>query len=174
MPAPLDPDKRQAIEQDIREGTLSRNAIARKHDVSGATVSKIGKNLEADGVAPLCDRSQTKHATRARAVDIEARRVEFAGLLADDWLAIRERMWELQTQPVVVPVKGGGATVQLVQVPGSSTDFKNYATALGILVDKVRVLTETDSGAQEAVSLLGTLVGDIRARRTTVVPDAAQ
>ena len=174
MPAPLNPEVRAAIKQDIRDGK-SRNQIARDHSVSGSTVGKIAKHLEANGelAAPAFDRAHTKRATASKQVDLAARRAELGGLLMQDAFDLRERMWGEQYQAVVVPRKGGGASTEIVAVPTSAADFRNYLTSIGIAVDKVRVLTEVDSNAQEAVSLLGTLVGDIRARRTTVVPDAA-
>lgn len=166
MPKPLDPEKREAIEQAIREGQ-TRNAIARDHGVSGSTVSKIAKDIEKDTGSPPFERSQTKRARERRADDLAARRVELAHLLMDDTFAIRERMWAPQTQAVVVPMKGGGASVQHVQVPGSSGDFKNYTTSIGIAVDKVGVLTKTEDGSEQAATLLGALVEGLRAEVAT-------
>lgn len=167
MPKPLDPEKREQIEAAIRQGK-TRNQIARDHGVSGSTVSKIGKEIEAqDGSEPF-ERSQTKRATVRRAEDLAARRVELAHLLMDDAFRLRERQWELQSVVQVVAVKGGGAATEVVQVPSTSNDHRNYMTALGIAVDKVRVLTEgSDSAEKEAANLIKSLVDEARERKAS-------
>ena len=167
MPAPLPAEVRESIERAIRDGGKTRNQIARDHSVAGATVSKIARTIETQTGAPPFEQSQTKRARERRADDLAARRVELAHVLAEDVFAIRDRMWAMQTQAVVVPRKGGGASVELVQVPATAVDMKNYMTSIGIAVDKVNVLTKTEDGGEQAATLLGSLVEEIRATRNT-------
>jgi transposase-like protein len=163
VPKALDPATRQAIEEAIRAGQ-TRNQIARDHSVSGSTVSKIGKELEArEGLGPAFERSQTKRARERRSDDLAARRTELAGLLMDDAFRLREKQWETQPQLMVVARRGGGAEVEVVQVAASSTDHRNYATAVGINVDKVRTLTDGADQTQKAVSLLERLMEHVDA-----------
>lgn len=77
MPAPLDPDKRDAIADAIRAGG-KRNDIAREHHVSPSTVTRIGRDLEDKGEldTPAFDRTKTESASRARAKDNALRRAE--------------------------------------------------------------------------------------------------
>lgn len=163
MPKALDPAVREAIEQAIRDGQ-TRNAIAREHGVSGSTVSKIGKELETrEGLGPAFERSQTKRARLRRSDDLAARRTELAQLLMDDAFALRLKQWETQPQLMVVPRKGGGAEIEIVQVAATSTDHRNYATAVGINVDKVRQLTDGADQTAAAVSLLERLMEHVDA-----------
>jgi hypothetical protein len=160
MPAPLDPAKRAAIIGAIRAGG-HRNAIAREHNVSPSTVTGIAKT---EGMADAFDRTSMKRATEARQADLAAERVRLAELLMADAFRLRERAWESQYQVVVVPQKGGGAVSEIVAVPTSAADFRNYFTSIGIIVDKVGVLTQSDGAEKEAASLIRSLVDDIRAR----------
>lgn len=168
MPAPLDPEKRALIEQDIRDG-LKRNEIARRHGVGAGTVTNIGKKLEAQGAGPAFDRSGTKRATEARSADAASRRLELASLLLDDAFRMREMAFD-GAFPVVV---GGVRNPRVIMVPPNTTDLKNLFISLGIAIDKVAVLVADEAPEQQAGSLLEALVTDIRSRRPMVaVPDA--
>lgn len=66
MPPPLDQSKREAILADIRPGQLGRNQIARRHGVSGPTVTNIAQEA---GLTTAFDREHTKNATEALRLD---------------------------------------------------------------------------------------------------------
>jgi|ADGO01.1.fsa_nt_gi hypothetical protein len=86
MPAPIPEHTKQAILADIRDGNLSCRAIATKHRVSAATVSKIAKDA---GITNAFERAQTARAHAARMVDqreLRSRRLESLGRLADDMI----------------------------------------------------------------------------------------
>jgi transposase-like protein len=147
VPAPLDPDKRAAIAQAIRDGG-TRNAIARDHDVAQSTVSRIA---EQEGLVDAFDRSEIKRATEAKQADLAAQRAQLAQLLMEDAFRLRERMWQTQQVVVVTARKGGGSSAELVDIETSAGDFRNYLTAIGIAVDKIGVLTRDDSQGMAAV-----------------------
>lgn len=157
MPPPLDPDKRAAIADAIRGGG-KRNEIAREHDVSPSTVTSIAKT---EGIDDAFDRTATKTATAARSTDLAARRVELAGLLMDDAFRLRLRLWE---EHVVGWEGEGDDRVPIRALPGGR-DVQSFMVAIGIAIDKVGVLTQSDGAEKEASSLIRSLVDDIRARR---------
>lgn len=70
MPKRLPDAKRNAILKDIRAGK-QRNQIAREHQVSPSSVTKIA---QAEGATDAFDRSQTKKATEAVVADSRALR----------------------------------------------------------------------------------------------------
>lgn len=74
MPPRIPDDQRAAIAADIRAG-MARNDIARKHGVSGSTVSAIAKE---NGSTDAFDRSHTKNATEAARADNARSRSELA------------------------------------------------------------------------------------------------
>jgi hypothetical protein len=159
VPAPLDPAKRAAILADIRAGTLSRNAIARKHDVAASTVTKLAKDT---GDTTAFDRSQTEKATRAQEADSRSRRAELAAALLDDAAKLRARAWEPYT--VVVGTAQGAERVTLDLPPLG--DVRSAYTSIGIVVDKHLALDRHDhaggAGVDDAVSMLTTLAAGIR------------
>lgn len=157
MPAPLDPEKREHIEQAIRAGG-KRNQIARDHGVSAGTVSNIARRLEATGSDPAFDRSETKRACADRSVDLAERRTAFAVKLQDAIERIEVRMWEEQT--VVVATQDG---IEIAKRPTDAGEFRNFMTAIGIGVDKIRVLTDGGDGAARAASLLERLMEHVDA-----------
>lgn len=164
MPKALDPATRQAIEQGIRAGQ-TRNQIARDNNVSGSTVTKIAKALEAHGdldSAPF-DRTQTKQATASKLTDLAARRAELGQLLLEDAFLLRVRMWSKQKALVLANVKGGGQRVEIVERDTEAGEFRNYMTSIGIAVDKMRVLVDSDEGTAKAVSLLERLMEHVDA-----------
>lgn len=163
MPKPLDPEKREAIEQAIRDGK-KRNEIAREFDVSGATVTNIGKKLEATEGLRAFDRSATKHATEARVADQAAERARLRGLLLEDAHRLRAQLWEPCTL-----FNFGGKDNTLNSVDLAEPTFEQKAkimTSVGIAVDKIVRLDQAGESTEQAATLLGALVGEIRARRT--------
>lgn len=145
MPAPLDPDKRAAIIADIEAGK-GRNAIARDHEVGQATVTLIAAQ---EGFSEAFDRSASKRATEARAVDVKARQTELAQLLVEDVHRLRRMLWE----PCTV-YKFGGKDNTLATHDLEEPDFegkRNLMTTIGIAVDKIAILTRDDSQGLAAV-----------------------
>lgn len=115
MPKPLDAAVRAAILTDIRAGTLSARAIAKKHGVAASTVSKLAAD---HGVVDAFERAQTKKATDARQADDKARVA-----------VIQSRLLDL-------------TEAALVQVFAELHDLRadKAAVVLGIAVDKFRAL----------------------------------
>jgi transposase-like protein len=143
MPARMAPQKRAAIEQDLRDG-ISARQTARKHGVSQSTVSRI-----AAAAAISLDRSQTKKATEAAQIDhaaVLAKLAARSASVAGDILASFEAM-DLDAWGKVSP--------------------HTRAIALGICADKARELAPDSDEAQieAARSLIGTVFEDIMARR---------
>jgi hypothetical protein len=165
VPAPLDPAKRAAIEQDIRDGLISRNAIARAHTVSASTVSGIARALEANPDEPTVveafDRSIAKRATAAKAADLASRRATLAILAMDDAERIRARFWE--EVPTVI---GRGDDREVEMLPPDAKDIKELAIAFGIMVDKSRALDTSDvDPAKQAAGVVTDLFAGLRAQR---------
>lgn len=75
MPSPIDPDTRAAILADIEAGLKSRGQIAREHNVSTTTVSKVAKDA---GIEQPFSREQTKNATAAAVADNASERARLA------------------------------------------------------------------------------------------------
>lgn len=166
MPAPLDPEKRALIEQDIRDG-LTRNEIARKHGVSGATVTKIGKKVEATGGLPAFDRSQTKQATAAAQTDLAARRADLAVRLMNRAFELEKRLDEER----IVGWTGRGEDREPIREKPGGRDSQGFMVAIGIAVDKIGVLTAAE-GTDAASTLIGGIFETLRAKYQTSVPDA--
>lgn len=166
MPKPLDPEKREAIEDAIRQGH-TRNQIARDHGVSGSTVTNVAKRMEARGDlgdAPAFDRSATKRATELREVDQAAERARLRGLLLEDAHKLRAQLW---TPCVMHNFGGKDNTHNSVDLPQPTFEQQaKIMTAVGIAVDKIVRLDSANDGAeQQAASLIRSLVDDIRTRR---------
>lgn len=133
---------REAIAADLRAGELTVQEIAERNGVGHATVSRVAA---ADGIVSE-RRAQTKRATEARKVDIAAEQARLAQLLIGDAFRLRDRAWEPQT--VALSGKHG---VEIVEIPTPAGDFRNFYTSIGIIVDKVNVLTRDDSDGMAAV-----------------------
>ena len=91
MPAITD-EQRQQVLRLAREGTLSRNQIAKDTGVSAGSVTNICK---AAGVS--FDRTATEVAVRSRKADLAARRAELQLLLLQDASRLREQLWQPAT-----------------------------------------------------------------------------
>lgn len=137
---PIDSKTRARVRRLAREGKHSRNAIAKLVGISTASVTKIC----AESKPPITfDRAATAAATEARGVDLKAKRAEISQLA----VAEVERLFGLLTAPHEVvhwDTKTGWMSRDTIDRP-TSGDVKNYATAIGILVDKHLVLVKTDS-----------------------------
>lgn len=166
MPRPLADDIRAAILTDIRAGKLSRNAIARKHGVGAATVTKLAKTT---GDTTAFDRSQTQKATRAVEADSRSRRAALAADLLDDAARLRARAWESYT--VVVGTAQGAETVTLDLPPLG--DVRSAYTAVGIVVDKHLALDRHDHGSGNGEDLRKSLA-ELGAALGLTPPEAEQ
>lgn len=140
MPAPLDPDKRNAIADAIRAGG-TRNQIARDHGVSGATVTSIAKT---ENLTDAFDRSATKEATAASVVDGALWRRETAtrlrrlsGSVLESFESMTAEQWE--------------------KVPPY---FRMLTFA--IAVDKVAELERSEGADTEAAGLVRELMSGLR------------
>jgi transposase-like protein len=158
MPPPLDPDKREAIAQAIRDGG-KRNEVARQFEVSPSTVTTIAKN---EGIDGAFDRTATKRATEARNADTSARRAALKGLLVEDAHRLRAQLW----QPCVMHNFGGkDNTHNSIELPQPTFEQqRNIMTSVGIAVQRVADLEKLDmgGGVEEAAGLIRDLVDSIR------------
>jgi hypothetical protein len=149
--------KRRAILRDIREGQLSRNAVARKHEVAAGTVTKIAHSA---GIFDAFDRSRTMRATEAAQIDAAAERARLRDLLLADAHRLRAMLWE----PCRLHNFGGkDNTYNSVDLP--EPDFKGkreLMTSVGIAVDKIVRLDAKDDGIEAAAGLISKLVGGLR------------
>jgi uncharacterized protein with PIN domain len=131
MPKRLAASKREAILTEVRAGK-ARNAIARDHDVSPSSVTKLAGEA---GMKDAFDRSHTKKATEAKAADhqatlaaLAARHAKIASDVMDSFEAA-DHDWGK-----VSPHARG--------------------IILGICSDKARELAAPDEGVEAAKSLL--------------------
>lgn len=116
MPAPLDPELKAAILEAIKAGG-KRNEIARTHQVSPSTVSKLAAEI-----GHAFDRAQTKHATAASVADTASRRATLAERLI--------RLAELSMDQAIAEL--------------GEASSRDAAVVLGIAVDKHRALVDMD------------------------------
>lgn len=143
MPAALDPHKRAAIAQAIRDGG-TRNAIARQHDVSPATVTLIAQQ---DGITDAFNREGTKRATEARRIDQAAASLALAG------------RWSTFSGKVLASLE------RVTDDEWDEVGLLDRARIAGIAVDKSLVLQRTgDPGADASQTLVAELLEGLRAR----------
>jgi len=147
---PRIPDtKRQAITDDIRDGK-PRNQIARDHDVSVGSVTNIARE---SGLTDAFDRSATKKATAANIADHRARLIALASRAA----GLAERAL--------------GSFERMTDEEWARTSFHSRGIVLGIAADKARELAPDDSGAEGIASLLGDLLGNLKAKHGDAPPE---
>lgn len=151
MPRPLDPAKRRAILTDIKAGH-QRNEIARDHNVSGSTVTKIAAQ---EGIENAFDRTQTQNATRARNADLN----ETRSVLIDRLYGIAGRMLDRVESPYtqIVPSQAGAELVTTKLPP--LRDAQAGMSSAAIALDKAARLEDRqgDGKVDAAKSLLGTM-----------------
>jgi hypothetical protein len=117
---------------------LSRNAIAKLVKLSPSTVSRIC----AEASPPITfDRSATAVAVAAHQVDLKAKRAELSVRLVGEIEHVLERLHQPHK---VIGWYEGFASEHTIDLP-TSGDVKNYATSLGILLDKHLALVKHDS-----------------------------
>lgn len=154
MPAPLAPQKRAAILEDIQAGGKSRNQIARKHHVAASTVGRIASE---EGITDAFDRTNTLKGARAKAADNKAKRAQLQSDLLDDAQRVRARIWG-RCKVVVGGGPDGAEIVELDEAPLEG--LKAGFTAIGIIVDKDRAYEKDASSsgsAAHAESVMGRL-----------------
>jgi hypothetical protein len=162
MPKAIDPDKRAAIEQAIRDGAgqVSRNAIAEAHGVAASTVGKIANQA---GLTAAFDRAQTKNATRARTADMAAERAALKALLLAE---ARDLLADLH-RPCTVYNFGGAENLFNSEELTKPTPIekKLIITSAAIALDKhiaIEKLDAADDGAEQAVSVIENIMGALR------------
>lgn len=144
MPPPTPDHIRQAIITDITTGQLSRNAIARKHNVAQSTVTRIA---EAEGLADAFDRTQTKNATEALRSDNKAKRAELQEL----FLRRGKEALLAMDQPFVVFKIGGKDNIYTehdVPIP-PTVDQRNLMIIAATALDKALAIERFDTDDQD-------------------------
>lgn len=152
MPPRIPDTQRAAILADIRAGTKGRNQIARDHQVSVSTVTKIAKD---SGSTDAFDRSLTEKGTRAAVADNRSRRAQIASDLLDDVARLRERAWAQYTY--YERGQAGPELVTLEQPP--LKEAKEAYVAIGICLQRHAELEKIDAdrGEENVKSMLGDL-----------------
>jgi len=137
--APVDPKTRARVVELAKVlPPMSRNAIAREVGISSSTVSRI---VAAELPEHSWGRVATKAATEAKLVDLKAARAE----LATDVLAEARAILAKFQAPHVKVLNHQGVGYDHPMAGPESGDVKNYAIALGILLDKHLLLVRHDS-----------------------------
>lgn len=145
MPPRLPDTTRDAILGEIRAGELSCRAIAKKHGVSAATVSSIGKTV--DGAF---ERTQTKNATAAVVADNAAVRAATSRRFLDkaNWFM------DLMDQPYTVFAFGGKDnvyrehTLQRPPIP----ELRNLMVSAATAFDKHLRADQYDADDEHGIS----------------------
>jgi hypothetical protein len=136
---------------------LPRNQIARQVGISAGSVTNI---CRAEGLA--FDRSETKHATEARAVDLAAGRIR----LAEKMLAASEDMLDVIDGPYEVYNFGGKDNTFESRVLDSAPVEvrRNVITTAGITFDKLtRIVERENGGLEQAVGVLDQIAEGFKA-----------
>jgi hypothetical protein len=150
-------DKRRV--RDLHAAGESRNAIATAIDRSGATVSKIAKEL---GLS--FDREGVKAATEAKVADARARRAALMLDLLDDAAKLRRQMWVETTY-----IDHGGrdfTKAEWKQPEPSAADKLKLMQATATAANASMKLEEHDTGnggVEGAKSMLGALAAGLQA-----------
>jgi hypothetical protein len=162
MPPRIPDDKRAAILADIKENApqgKSRGKIARDHDVSTFTVSKIA---EEGGCSDAFNREQTKNATAAAVADNRSMRAELSRRLLEKAGDALDQM----DQPHLAFAFGGRDNIYREQeLPKPPTgDMRNLMVIAATAIDKHIVIDRHDSGAglDETVGLLDRIMTGLK------------
>lgn len=136
---------------------LARNEIARRVGISAGSVTNICRDA-----GLTFDRSETKHATEARQVDLAAGRIR----LAEKMLAASEAMLDdIDGEYLVYNFGGKDNTYTEHLLDSAPVEVKrNIITTAGITFDKLtRIVEKSDTGLEQAVGVLDTLAEGFRA-----------
>lgn len=150
-------DKRRV--RDLHAAGESRNAIAEAIGRSGASVSKIAKEL---GLS--FDRSKVKAATEAKVADARARRAALMLDLLDDAARLRKQLWVETTY-----IDHGGKEfyeARWTQPEPSAVDKLKLMQATATAANTSMKLEEHDTGSggvDGAKSMLGALAAGLQA-----------
>lgn len=170
MPAgtPLTDAQKRRIRALHKKG-LGRNAIAREAGVSLATVTKV---CQAAGLA--FDRSATKVAVEARAVDLRARRQGIVQRLYDRSEHVLTRL-EADTYRYTIAVVGQGVE-HVEDTDPPAADERNLGSAITGYLTAAARLEQIDAGEDTAAtsSLLDTLAAGFASAAATYTPPPAQ
>lgn len=144
-------DEQRAEVLRLHSEGLARNAIARETGISAGSVTLIctenGRSF---------DRSATKRATEARAIDLAAGRIR----LAEKMLAAAEDMLDrIDDEYVVYNFGGKDNTFEQRTLETAPVEVRrNIITTAGITFDKLSRIVEKDNGGlDEAVGMLDAL-----------------
>lgn len=136
---------------------LARNEIARRVRIAAGSVTNICRDA-----GLTFDRSETKQATEARAVDLAAGRIR----LAEKMLAASEGMLDVIDGPYEVYNFGGKDNTFESRVLDSAPVEvrRNIITTAGITFDKLtRIVEKSDTGLEQALGVLDTLADGLQA-----------
>lgn len=136
---------------------LARNEIARRVGISAGSVTNICRDA-----GLTFDRSETKQATEARAVDLAAGRIR----LAEKMLAASEGMLDVIDGPYEVYNFGGKDNTFESRVLDSAPVEvrRNVITTAGITFDKLtRIVERSDTGLDQAIGVIDTLAAGFTA-----------
>lgn len=133
---PLPAELREAIVRDLLGAEQPRqNAIAKAHGVSPATVAKIARE---EGVT--FDRSSTQKATEARSADVESRLVRAQAEVLDIYDLIRAKVFAGQREYAFEAGMGDSRHLVRETIDIDPRDYRELATAIGIMLDKAMAL----------------------------------
>lgn len=157
MPPPISDEKRAAIATDLQDDTKSRNQIARDHDVSPSTVSKIAGEEHR-----TFDRTQVIHATRAKQADNKSRRAQLAADLLSDAEKLRKQLWEPTTIGAFGGREGDWHTADVKEPPFADKRaiLSSVQTAVRSHVELEKV--DSTGSSDDAVSMLGDLASKLK------------
>lgn len=154
-PARIDDETRRQVVEAIKAGGKCRE-VARRFGIAASSVRNI---LAAFGIDGAFDRTATENATRAKTVDMAARRAELASLLLEDAFELRQRARSGYT--LIERGPDGPVKVEVDIPPARET--RELYTALGIAIDKSRHLLQQDSGTGSGAEIdrwLRDMIGD--------------
>lgn len=135
---PVDSKTRAKIRKLAREG-LSQTKVAAATGVSRATVAKV---CAAANPPITFDRAKTAAAVQAHQVDLKGERAK----IAEKAITEVHRLFGLLTAEHEVTHWDKDGEFHTATISGpTSGDLKNYATSIGILIDKHLVLVKADS-----------------------------
>lgn len=152
MPPRIPDDKRDAIAADIR-AKLPRNQIARKHGISGSTVTTIAKEI---GSTDAFDRSETVHATAARLADVKELRSRLALRTLKRAHTILDRLDADEFTTKIPTVTGDVVTITTTDpAPRDERDLAAAVSSYTTAAERVTDVQDASSAARSLLSGLG-------------------
>lgn len=159
---PITKETRASILADIQAGLMSRNAIARKHELAGSVIT----NIAADAGVTF-DRTATQAATAAHHIDLEKTRL---ALIEQSYQTAMDMLDDMRSPTVYNHFEPGGTKTfydndgkitRSEPVPGewrdvladepSISDKRNLATIYGIMISKAAELNKSANAAGSSV-----------------------